>query len=183
MIGGFRSEGWLLLQKSPQASEHLMAWVLSPLRPLKPGGCTTMMLHNSQTSGTGLPFHQCLCNKVNESTLRHLSHASAQETKTITSNLLPVRRPWPGETGSVHDYRHLVLRPAQEECGAAFLGLRCVHVQLNGCNLIGPSLGNTDHRRKNCPGMAKGTFSLLIVMSSNRGIQRPLHTPQIVAGK
>lgn len=29
------------------------------------------------------------------------------------------------------------------------LALRCVHVQLHGCILIGLSLGNTDHRRKN----------------------------------
>lgn len=40
----------------------------------------------------------------------------------------------------MHNICPLVFRRALEECGAAFLGLRCVHVQLHGCILIGPSL-------------------------------------------
>lgn len=76
---------------------------------------------------------------VNESTFGRLPRALALDT-IVVSSPRHVRCPSPGETGLVHNCCLLVFRRAREECGAAFLGLRCVHVQLHGCTLIGPSL-------------------------------------------
>lgn len=117
-----------------------------------------MLLRNSQISAfPPIPMQQCNID-ANILTLGHLSRTLARD-KNVVSNLRLVRSLSSGETGFVHDSCQLDFRQAREECGAAFLGLRCVHVQLQGCILIGPSLGNTDHRRKNCSWMAKAPSS------------------------
>lgn len=117
-----------------------------PLKTEKYEQCKTTVLPNSQTSGTAVgcfstnTFHHYLRSiNVNESTFGRFPHASALDT-IVVSNLRHVRCPSPGEADLVHNICPLVFRRAREECGAAFLGLRCVHVQLHGCILIGSSL-------------------------------------------
>lgn len=111
---------------------------------LKHGQCTTV-LPDSHPSRTGLPFHQSWRNvDLKELTLEQLSRASARNMKVNLqlTHIFCGDRPW---------CTILAKRFCDEfkrNVAPHSLGFVCL-CSSKAAFLIGPSLGNRDHRRKN----------------------------------